>query len=220
MFILLIFVTVYFWMVMGPFGLVAMLICSGSVYVSIYINGEVKKLDAERRPLLDKKSKIISDSILSIKSIKFNAWEELIRDKLHGVRKEDNKLLQNNFTLQGVSAALVAMIPCFTGLFCIAYVKMVLGKEIRVETIYAILLYLNYLKKQMIFSNLAYIIINSCIISVQRIQTFLRVESIVDYHENEVMSDRGWEGSNRDSLREDLESWGDSAVSFDRCSMS
>ena len=174
--LLLVFVLVYFWHVMGAFGLVAMLICSGSVYVSIAINGEVRKLDAKRRPLLDKKSKLISDSILSIKNIKFNAWEGLIRDRLDKVRREDNNLLLKNFTLQGVSTALVAMIPSFTALFCVAYAKMVLGRDMQVTSVYVILLYLSTLKKQLIMLNSACIEVNSALVSLERIRNFMRIE--------------------------------------------
>ena len=161
---------------MGAFSLVVILLCSAAVYLSVLINDCVKKLDSARRPLLDKKSKMVSDSILSIKNIKFNAWENLIKEKLHQVRKTDSGFLLGNFTLQGVSAALVAMISSFTGLFCVGYVKLVLEREMGVVTVYIILLYLNYLKKQMIFSNLAFIEINSCLVSFERIRAFLRID--------------------------------------------
>ena len=128
--------------------------------------------------MLDKKSKIVSDSILSIKNIKFNAWERFIFDKLKGVRKFDNKLLLSNLNLQGVSTSIVAMIPSITGLFCLAYLKFVLHKEIHLETVYAILIYFNYLKKMMILGNGAIAAVNASYISLERVSNFLDIEDL------------------------------------------
>ena len=124
---------------MGSFGILAIILCTLAVYASVVINDQVKKLDQKRRPLLDQKSKIVSDSVLSMKNIKFNAWEYLINHKLGEVREKDNGLLLKNFTLQGVSSAVVAIIPTLIGLVCIAYLKLVIGREISVQSIYVVL---------------------------------------------------------------------------------
>ena len=167
---------------MGTFGFVAILLCLIAVYISVSVSNQVKDIDLARRPLLDKKSKLVSDSILSIKNIKFNAWEHLRKEKIGGIRKEDSQLLLTNFTLQGVSTALIAMIPSIVGLCCLGYVRMVLGKNIRVETVYIILLLLNNLKRTMIFINLAFVELNSCFISFKRLRLFLSIE---DYQKAE-----------------------------------
>ena len=177
---MLVFSTIYFWRAMGSFGILAMFLCTGAIYASVAINNQVKTLDQKRRPLLDQKSKIVSDAVLSAKNIKFSAWEYLIKDSLDKVRQEDNGLLLNNFTLQGVSSSIVAIIPCLIGLLCIAYIKLFLKKDISVPSIYVILVYLNSLKKMMLCSNYAFIEINSSLISFKRISLFLKIK---DYRE-------------------------------------
>ena len=170
----------YLWSrsLLGIFSLASILLCLGGLYLSFIINDEVKKLDKARRPMLDKKSKIVSDSILSIKNIKFNAWERFIFKKLNDVRRLDNNLLLSNLILQGVSTTVVAMIPSVTCFFCLAYLKFVLHKEIEVQTVYAILIYFNYLKKMMILGNAAIAGVNASNVSFNRIGTFLDIEDL------------------------------------------
>ena len=198
---------------MGSFGLVAMFLCTIAVYVSFRFNEQVKKLDLKRRSLLDQKSKVVSDSLQSIKNIKFNGWECLIRDKLCKIRQSDNELLQKNFGLQAVSSAIVALVPSFSALFCIAYVKFVLQKDMRVETIYVIFLYLNYLKKQLIYANLGIVEINSALISFRRISTFLAVKG---RSERKETSPKG----KRTSADLQYQARSDEAVRVENCTMS
>ena len=65
------------------------------------------------------------------------------------------------------------MIPSVTGLVCLAYLKFVLKKEIKVETVYAILIYFSYINKMMILANDGFTQINSGLISLRRINNFL-----------------------------------------------
>ena len=167
---------VYFYMVMGLFGPILVILCTLAAYFSVVLNDSIKNLDAQRRKLLDQKSTIVSDTVLSIKNIKFNAWEDLIMQKLNDLRKKENSLLLKNFTLQGISTTIVSTIPSVIGLVAVFTLKIFLKREIPVETIYIILLYLNNIKKNMIYFNLGLIELNSALISMERIRCFMRVK--------------------------------------------
>ena len=203
---------------MGAFGLVALAVSCITFYALNLMSDQVRDLDIARRPLLDKKSKLMSDSIFSIKKIKFNAWEWLILDKLRAIRRQDNSLLLKNFTLQGVCQVCMAIIPSLIGVICIAYVKIVQGREMGVETAYVILLFLNYMKKELVASNQAIIQINATIVSFKRIATFLKVKDFEAENEEtygetelELLPEFGRESNN---------SGAGVAVRLNNCSMS
>ena len=171
------FILIYFYMILGILGPLVVIFCSIGIYLSLILNKEVKKLDAQRREVLDQKSRIVSDAIISIKNIKFNCWEDIIMEKLTELRKKDNSLLMRNFVTQGVSTTIVSTIPTLIGLAIVFSVKMFLDKEISVETVYIILLYLNQPKKNLIYVNMGLIELNSALISMKRIRCFLRIKS-------------------------------------------
>ena len=162
----------------GILGPMVTVLCSLGIYCSILLNEEVKALDAKRRKLLDKKSKIVSDSILSIKNIKFNGWEDILMTRLTNLRKNDNSLLMKNFTVQGISTTVISLIPSFIGLIIVFSLKVFLKKDIPVAKIYIILLYLNQVKKFFIYLNFGFIEFNSALISMKRIQCFLSINEL------------------------------------------
>ena len=171
------FVMVYFYTVLGIFGPLVVIICCLAVYFSILLNDYIKELDAQRRKLLDQKSRIVSDAVLSIKNIKFNAWEDIIMQKLTEIRKKDNSLLLKNFTLQGVSTTIFSTIPSIIGLIIVFSLKMIIKMDISVETIYIILLYLSNIKTRLIFLNFGLVELNSALVSIQRIRCFLGIQN-------------------------------------------
>ena len=173
---MILFVIVYFYILLGFVGPISIIICTAATYGSIIMNDKVKELDAERKILLDQKSRIVSDMILSIKNIKFNAWEDIIMGRLTNLRQKDSKVLLKNYLFQAISTTIVAITPSFIAIIIMVFIKFVLMKEITASTLYIILLYLNFIKKQLIFLNFGVIEINSCSISMERIACFLRVK--------------------------------------------
>ena len=174
---------------MGSFGVVVMLVCITSIYVLIQLSHEVKNTVLSRRPFKEKKSKILSNSISSIKSIKLNCWEHLVQDSLEELRNNEEKILQSNFTLRGVNKAIISVIPSLTCLFGIAYFKVYEAVQIRVEVVYVILLYLDFLRRQMKEAIRAAGKISDALVSAERIRTFLRV-SDYDCYDNRDEEDQ------------------------------
>ena len=204
---------IYFYTAMGILGPLVIILCSLGVYFSFILNDKVKELDARRRKLLDQKSRVVSDSILSIKNIKFNSWEDIMMDRLTNLRKKDNSLLMKNFTIQGISTTIVSTIPTLIALITVFCLKIVIQKDISVSTIYVLILYLNQLKKNLIFINFGLIEINSALVSMKRIKCFLRIKDLRQIKQQEISL------KNEEETKRDFPIDSGLAVQFDNCSL-
>lgn len=76
------------------------------------------KLGKARMLKAAERGKRVSEIVNGIKVIKFNAWENIMIEKIEKIRKAERSLLFKYFTLQNISLSLRLLVPIFCCLAC------------------------------------------------------------------------------------------------------
>ena len=121
-----------------------------------------------RKTVIDKRTKLIDQILLGIKSIKFNAWELLMKNKCQDLRNDELRSKKKAMVAYGNMIALNLLNP-----LAMTFVALILYKlfyaNITLAKAYVVFLYVSQISTPMIFLNVALGFMISGQISLDRI---------------------------------------------------
>lgn len=86
----------------------------------------------------DQRSNIVNNSIVGIKSVKFNAWEDIIRRKIDKNRLREKTLIFISAVINSIVDGYLFLLPMFTALICIVIYQKVYDDLTLGETFFII----------------------------------------------------------------------------------
>ena len=96
----------------------------------------------KKKGLNDKRNQIVNECIKGAKSMKFNAWEDMMRVKLKEIRSKETVFIAKVFANRGMSAICTGVVPAICSIICFSvYVKYV--GDLSVADAYSVLLLFN-----------------------------------------------------------------------------
>ena len=131
-----------------------------------------------RKKVIDKRTKLIDQILIGIKSIKFNAWEGLMKKKCRDFRTQELKSRKAGMVAFGNMVALNLIYPLIITLAALALYN-VFYQQIDLAKAYVVFLYITQITSPMIFLNLALGFVISGQISLERINKIV----VLNYEE-------------------------------------
>ena len=127
---------------LGHLVWIAVAIIAIFYFVQKFIFKKFHKLDEKRRTKIDRRAGMIAEMIDGIKSIKFNASEEVLLDQMDAVRKSERSLLSDMSFRLGVSFFTSWVVAPIAGFILFSITKIFSESKISTGTLFAILMYL------------------------------------------------------------------------------
>ena len=88
-------------------------------FVQIMIGTVIGKVTARKAKQADKRNKNLNNTIVGIKTVKFNAWEDVMKEEIDITRKKEKKLSFLLIFIKGVIDSVINFLPIICSLSCI-----------------------------------------------------------------------------------------------------
>ena len=131
--------------ILGYFVLVSAITIIALILLQRNTFKKYNRIDKKRRKLIKSRSKLIYQLVSDIKSIKVNTWENIFKDRIDKIRKNEISRVVEVLQILGVVFALASSVAPFAGFlsFLIVYLK---SRILSLSEIYVVMLYLNQLR--------------------------------------------------------------------------
>ena len=93
----------------------------------------------DRGAFLDQRNKLTEESLRGIKMVKLNAWEDVIRKAIFGIRSSERYFLKKIFFIQSILGGIAAFLPHLCALTIFILFIILRPGELTVAKIFAIL---------------------------------------------------------------------------------
>lgn len=128
---------------MGWVGALVPVIITICLLLQKLLNNKLWKIDKKRRVDAENRTNTLNEIIAGAKSVKLNAWENVMKEKLREMRQREKNKIISMFTLRGVAQSIVSSIPAFCGVVCFSLHGIVYDEKLTVSQTYSLLILFN-----------------------------------------------------------------------------
>ena len=160
----------------GWLGLIAPVLLVILIFTQVQTNKKLAALDKQRKKVADQRSKRISEMVMGIKLIKFNAWEEIVDERIRKLRQKESALLLRYFIYLGIGMSLGVFFPLVTSLVIFYAYNGLNGKSLTIPQTYSILALFNNLQHPIRFFQVAVTRRITAMVASDRLDTLNSVE--------------------------------------------
>ena len=187
------FCILFIYMLVGPLCLIGLVLIILFSFLQKYIFKKYLKLDKVRRGYIDKRSGVINEVVTGIKSVKFNASENILNKKLSDIRDKELSLLSRMFERIGQSLSISWSVSPAAGFLIFSYCRFFTTKKLSVGTLFAVLMYLNKVGYALNYIADALSTYYSSQLSFKRLDCALRLpEDLVHREEDKESNYEAW----------------------------
>ena len=143
------------------------------------ISKRVYQTDLERKKLMDSRSSLVEQSVIGMKNVKFNSWEDLINHKMEAIREEESVKIRKMIEYSGLQTTVLSLITPVGSLICLS-IYIWLSNSPSVSSVYCFMLYLSILYGPINLFSTTVFVFGSAKVSLERIN---QIADLDDYEE-------------------------------------
>ena len=164
------------WFFIGFLNLVVLFMILGFLLLQRVLFSKFEVLDRMRRKLMDKRAGKTNEIINGVKKIKFNALENVYKENIDEIRKEEKSLLSRMFKIYTLTGSYSLIMSSIVSLIVFSVLKTIMKKDISVGKLFAILMLLARFASLLDYLILALTDYYSALPSFSRFNKFMRLE--------------------------------------------